>query len=330
MRAIDLFCGIGGFRIALENCGYECVFSSEIDYYAKGIYEANFGEVPRGDITAVDAGDIPSHDLLCAGFPCQSFSIGGNKQGLDDSRGALFYEIIRIAKHHKPPMILLENVPNIRSVDGGKVYAEVLSQLQQAGYYVLPLELNAGHYGFRQNRNRIYFVCTRDKMPYIHIQPRNAFNTLDPLLESAVDERWYVNDNKAVFYPDTIPDKSVGRLAVVGHIRRNMQGYRIYHPKGYALTLTARGGGVGAQSGIYLVGDRLRRLTPLECKRVMGFPDNHIISDGIRGIGQLGNAVIPGMVEMILDRINGRDKDCLIVPEYRPPDKGNKNQLALF
>ncbi len=158
---VDLFSGIGGFRIALERLGLTCVFSSEIDTYARSAYLNSFGDAPAGDIRKIKEQDIPKHDVLCAGFPCQSFSISGKHKGLKDSRGRLFYEIIRIAKHHKPTIILLENVKNILTVDNGKVVNIIESHLTKLGYRLYRSTLNASSFGIPQNRERVYFVCIR-------------------------------------------------------------------------------------------------------------------------------------------------------------------------
>ncbi len=127
-RFIDLFEGLGGFRLALESFGAECVFSSEWDKAAKVVYSKNFGEEPHGDITEINEKDIPPHDILCAGFPCQAFSISGKQRGFEDSRGTLFFDVARIAKHHKPKVLLLENVKNFASHDNGRTL-EIIKKL---------------------------------------------------------------------------------------------------------------------------------------------------------------------------------------------------------
>lgn len=147
LKFIDLFCGIGGFRVALEQRGLQCVFSSEIDKRACEAYKANFGETPHGDITQIDAHDIPSHDILCAGFPCQPFSTAGKQGGISDPRGQLFHEIIRIADFHKPKLLLLENVKHIQRIDDGGVIREIEEALDKIGYEMHFRTLNASNYG---------------------------------------------------------------------------------------------------------------------------------------------------------------------------------------
>ena len=140
-RFIDLFAGIGGIRIPFEELGGECVFSSEWDKFSQITYEANFGEVPHGDITQIDAGDIPSHDLLVGGFPCQAFSQAGLKKGFQDTRGTLFFDIARILKHHKPKAFLLENVKHLRGHDGGKTFTTIVSVLRELGYQTVEYKI---------------------------------------------------------------------------------------------------------------------------------------------------------------------------------------------
>ena len=150
MRAIDLFAGIGGFRLALERAGHECVFASEIDEATCDAYQENFGDRPVGDITQVATEDIPDHDILTAGFPCQAFSTPGYMRGFSDPRGMLFYEIIRIAARYKPNLMVLENVYGILGIDWGAVLRQIMAELKAIGYYVQLLVLNAAHYGFIQ------------------------------------------------------------------------------------------------------------------------------------------------------------------------------------
>ena len=167
-RFIDLFAGIGGFRVALQGKGLKCVYSCEIDKPARDMYKKNFGHFPEGaDILDVNAQDIPEHDILCGGFPCQPFSIAGKKGGLTDDRGQLFFEIIRIVKHHKPKVLLLENVRNILSIDGGGVLDMILDTLNKEGYNVRYALLNASDYGIPQARKRVYFTCIRKDLRYI-------------------------------------------------------------------------------------------------------------------------------------------------------------------
>ena len=151
-RFIDLFAGIGGFRIALESFGANCVFSSEWDKYAQKVYEANFGELPEGDITQISENNIPNHDILCGGFTCQPFSISGKQKGCEDIRGTLFFDIARIVEYHQPKVLFLENVRNFETHDDGKTLKIVKATLRDLGYDVFHKVLNASYFGLPQNR----------------------------------------------------------------------------------------------------------------------------------------------------------------------------------
>ena len=162
MKFIDLFAGIGGFRLALESIGMKCIFSSEIDESAKETYFANFGEYPSGDITKISANKIPEHDILCAGFPCQAFSIAGHRKGFQDTRGTLFFDIERIIKQKKPECIFLENVKGLVSHDKGRTFKIIYKKLKKQGYNIFYKVINSRDYGVPQNRERIYIVGFRN------------------------------------------------------------------------------------------------------------------------------------------------------------------------
>ncbi len=158
---IDLFAGLGGFRLALESFGAQCVYSSEYDKHVREVYKTNFGVYPDGDITLVKEDEIPDHDILCAGFPCQAFSISGKQRGFADSRGTLFFDVARIVKAKKPKVVFLENVKNFASHDGGRTLDVVRSTMKELGYTFYSQVLNAADYGISQRRERIYMLCFR-------------------------------------------------------------------------------------------------------------------------------------------------------------------------
>ena len=155
-KFIDLFAGIGGMRIAFEKVGGECVFSSEWDKFAQLTYQANFGEIPHGDITKVELKEVPKHDVLIGGFPCQPFSNAGLKRGFEDTRGTLFFDVARIIDHRKPSMVLLENVKGFTTHDKGRTMETVKETLEGLGYNVFLRVLNARDFGVPQNRERIF------------------------------------------------------------------------------------------------------------------------------------------------------------------------------
>ena len=166
-KGIDLFCGIGGFRLAMSECNVKCVFSSDNDKFVQETYIANFNEIPTGDIKSVDAKDIPQFDVLTAGFPCQPFSYAGEKKGFNDEiRGTLFFDICRILEYHKPPMVFLENVKGLKSHEGGKTLDIILDKLKQLGYFPHWKILSSLDYGLPQKRERWYCVAFREDVDF--------------------------------------------------------------------------------------------------------------------------------------------------------------------
>ena len=304
-RFIDLFAGIGGFHVALRQEGMNCVFASEIDRDAATAYATNFGQSPAGDITKISVKSIPEHDILCAGFPCQSFSRSGKREGLADERGRLFYEIVRIAKHHKPLVLILENVKTILTIDNGNVRREIYDSLHKIGYRVDHALLNASHFGVPQKRERVYFVAVLNKSPLRFVQPRESKHGKylnEILLPDKQTGHLIVEREDIVFDKPTEQEPALKPIRI-GYLNKGGQGERIYSTNGHAITLSANGGGVGHRTGLYHVNGKVRRLHLDEAKRVMGFDGRHVVSEGLAGYKQLGNAVIPGMVSKIYEGV---------------------------
>ncbi len=298
LRYIDLFCGIGGFRYACKgafnNLGIDgrCVFSSDIDKYAQQAYEANFGEKPVGDITKVDAKNIPDFDLLFGGFPCQAFSICGLMKGFEDkTRGTLFFDIARIIKEKQPQAFVLENVKNLASHDGGKTLQTILETLRdELGYHVDYHLLNALDFGLPQKRERIIIVGSKKpfKMDW-KFRVKNK-KTLEDILEKNVDPKHYaspeiVAKRKAMHTSEIFPS--------IWH--ENKSGNISSYPYSCALRAGA--------SYNYLLVNGERRLTPREMLRLQGFPDEFkIVVSDCQTRKQAGNAIPVNMVEMVIER----------------------------
>jgi len=193
MKFIDLFAGIGGFRLAMESVGATCVFSSEWDKFAQLTYKANFGETPAGDITKIDAEDIPPHDVLCAGFPCQAFSIAGYRKGFEDTRGTMFFEIARIAKHHKPKVLFLENVRGLLSHDKGKTFQVILETLQDLGYKVHYKVLKSKDFGVPQLRPRLFIIAINQPIDFNFPEPLNIKTCVGDVLETEVASKYFLS-----------------------------------------------------------------------------------------------------------------------------------------
>ncbi len=301
---IDLFAGIGGFRIAFQAMQGKCVFSSEIDSFAQKTYEANFGEVPFGDITNIETNQIPQHDILLAGFPCQAFSIAGRRQGFDDTRGTLFFHIARILHDKRPQAFFLENVKGLRSHDRGKTLEVILETLRDELDYFVPEPqiMNAKDFGVPQNRERIFIVGFRKDLgvtEFEYPQPTNqsvSFATVKE--ESPVSTKYYLSTRYLEtlrrhrarherkgngFGFEIVTDDAVANAIVVGGMgkERNL----VYDHRLTDYTPVTRIKGVVNREGI-------RKMTPREWARLQGFPDKfRIIVSDAQAYKQFGNSV---------------------------------------
>jgi len=312
-RFIDLFAGIGGTRLAFEKAGGVCVFSSEIDKYAQQTYYANYDEIPAGDIKKVNENDVPDHDILLAGFPCQPFSISGvsklNSLGkehgfLDETRGTLFFDIARILKAKKPAGFLLENVKNLKSHDKGRTYKIIKNTLEkELDYYIYDKVIDA-RYFVPQHRERIYIVGFKEPLPFDFPEFDDRHPKLRDILEPDPDPKYTLTD----------------------HLWNYLQNYKIKHRKaghgfGYGLadldgitrTLSARYYKDGSEILIPQINSFLdrnpRRLTPRECARLMGFPDTFKIPvSDTQAYKQFGNSVVVPVVSKIAEVI----VDCML------------------
>jgi len=322
-KFIDLFAGIGGFRLALQNLGGKCVFTSEWDKESKRTYKANFGETPFGDITKdITKSYIPDNfDLLCAGFPCQSFSIAGKRGGFEDTRGTLFFDVAEIIKRKKPKAIFLENVKGLRNHNGGKTLETILNVLRNdLDYYVPePQIINAKEFGVPQNRERIYIVGFRKDQGVSSFEyPKSIHKVVtfaDVKEEKVVPTRYYLStqylqtlvNHKARheskgngFGYAIIPDNGIANAIVVGGMGRERN--LVIDNRITDFTPTTHIKGVVNREGI-------RKMTPREWARLQGFPDNYIIPVAdASAYKQFGNSVavpaIQATAKKILKNLN--------------------------
>lgn len=306
---LDLFAGLGGFRLALESYGARCVWSSEWDKQAQDVYEANFGERPNGDITKIKASDVPDHDIVCAGFPCQAFSVSGKMRGFEDARGTLFFDVARIVREKRPKAVFMENVRNFAVHDGGKTLAVVKATMEELGYSFHWAVLNAADFGIPQKRERIYMVCFRKDLgvddKFSFPKPFSLERHVEDFLQYdyEIPERLFIErgDMKLV---DKIPETTSNRTVRVGIVGKGGQGERIYSTKGLAVTFSAYGGGIFSKTGGYLVDGRARKLSPRECARLMGFPDDYKMSRREnQAYQQFGNSVVVDVLQYIAGKI---------------------------
>lgn len=304
LNFIDLFSGIGGFHTALTSLGGTCVFASEINTSACDVYEVNYGMRPLGDIQAIKANAIPEHDILCAGFPCQAFSISGKRKGFSDDSGKLFFQILKIIRYHTPRLIVLENVKNLLTHDEGRTIRVIEARLEAANYTVFKKVISSNDFGVPQLRKRIYIVAFRNDCQVTEFdfpQQRGDRQVVNDILEDNVDDRYWIN--REAEFVDNINElyQNTNRIIRVGSVGQGRQGERIYSPRGLGVTLSSQGGGLGGKTGMYLVGERFRRLTPRECARIMGFPENFQLppTDG-EAYKQLGNSVVVNVLQEIV------------------------------
>lgn len=301
---IDLFAGLGGFRLALESFGAKCVYSSEWDKAVQEVYYKNFNVMPDGDITKVDEKNIPVHDILCAGFPCQAFSISGKQRGFDDSRGTLFFDVARIVRYHKPKIIFLENVKNFAAHDNGNTLKVVVTTLEELGYNVYYKVLNSVDYGIPQKRERIYIVCFRkdiDNKKFTFPTKSKLEKHVIDFLEENPDVTIYNEKKYPIIYNGKLDNEFSNKMIRLGIVNKGGQGERIYSIKGIAATLSAYGGGVFAKTGGYLVNGIVRRLSPRECARIMGYPDTYKITNNkTEAYKQFGNSVVIDVLQYIV------------------------------
>ncbi|MGB1296324.1 MAG: DNA cytosine methyltransferase [Flavobacteriales bacterium] len=317
-KFIDLFAGIGGFRLALQNLKGKCVFTSEWDKYSKQTYRANYGEVPFGDITQQKTKDfIPDEfDVLCAGFPCQAFSIAGKRGGFEDIRGTLFFDVAEIIKTKKPKAIFLENVKGLRSHDKGKTLATILNVLREdLGYFVPePQVINAKDFGVPQNRERIFIVGFRKDLnitEFTYPKPKNKKTTLDHILETdTVSVKYYLSET----YLATLRNHKARHAS-----KGNGFGYEIIDNKGTANAVVC--GGMGRERNLVydfrlkdftpvtkikgnVNREGIRKMTPREWARLQGFPDHYkiVVSDA-QAYKQFGNSVAVPAIQATAKKI---------------------------
>jgi DNA (cytosine-5)-methyltransferase 1 len=291
IRFIDLFCGIGGFHFAAQSLGWECVLSCDIDSHAQKAYEANFNRTPVGDICQVSASQIPDHEVLLAGFPCQPFSICGDRMGFADARGTLFFEIARIIKAKQPKAFVLENVKQLAGHDGGKTLKRILEILRNLGYVVDHKILNAVNFGLPQKRERVLIVGHKLGGEVGWPEKTVAMTPLSKILEKRVDRKHFAS--KMIVAKRKAAHKSKYDLAIW---HENKSGNVSSYPFSCALRAGA--------SYNYLLVNGERRLTPREMLRLQGFPDTFkIVCNDSQTRKQAGNAVPVPMIRAVLEQV---------------------------
>lgn len=314
---IDLFCGVGGIRLGMENAGFKCIFSCDINDECQKTYFENFGELPKGDIKLIDEKSIPSHQILCAGFPCQPFSISGRQKGFADTRGTMFFEICRIIKEKNPPVVMLENVKHLVHHDHGNTLKTIIQNLEDLGYTVSSKVLNALDFGVPQNRERIIIIGSKNgiKFDFTKVKTQKRKKLIDFLdkdgkFEFLREDSYTLLENpkqqKSGLIFAGYRNKSIRKIGIregTEYLSRvHKQPNRIYSVLGSHPTLPSQ-----EPSGrffILLENGKVRKLTLNECWRIMGFPENYKkISSTAEQYKQLGNSVCVPMIAAVAEQI---------------------------
>lgn len=294
VRFVDLFCGIGGFRLAAEGAcrevgaASECVFSCDVDAECRRTYQANFGEVPTGDVRSFPADAVPDHDLLLAGFPCQPFSIIGSRKGFEDARGTLFFEIAKILEAKKPSALALENVKLLARHNRGRTLNRILETLNELGYHADYRVLNALDFGLPQKRERVFIVGFREPTRVEWPEGGVPMTALGDLLEPEVPRKFYASERirkrrRSKLRPTAEP--------TIWH--ENKSGHLSAYPFSCALRAGA--------SHNYLLVNGERRLTPREMLRLQGFPDSfRVVSSYSQTKKQVGNSLPVPVAEAVI------------------------------
>ena len=335
IKFIELFAGIGGFRYGLGCCpenqgqgvqgirnqregnseqldigsnGFACVYANEWDKYAAQIYRRHYGEIDERDITTVDVSETPDHDLLTAGFPCQAFSVAGKRLGFEDTRGTLFFEIARILKSKRPGHFLLENVKGLLSHEEGKTFQTILGILSDLGYRCEWMVLNSKHFGVPQNRERVFVIghlggeCGGKVFPVngTHNQTLRYYQgDVSGKGYSSQQDRVYLEHGLMATLPSTRTENKTNIAVNVQNgelkIRQDESCLDANYFKGID--------NHQARTGV-LEGTRIRRLTPIECERLQGFPDGW--TEGVSDTQRykcLGNAVTTNVITAIGEKL---------------------------
>lgn len=300
---IDLFAGIGGTRLGFESAGCNCIFSSEWNAQAQNTYEANFGDLPEGDITKIPYDKIPKHDILVAGFPCQPFSIAGvSKKNslnrphgfLDQTQGTLFFEIARIIKEKRPRVFLLENVKNLKSHDKGRTFKIIMDTLQKELGYTVYYKVIDARKVVPQHRERIFIVGFRDPVLFSFPEIKDKQPRLKDILEANVDKRYTLSSHLWKYLQD---------YAERHRQKGNGFGFGMADLNGVSRTLSARYYKDGSEI-LIPNGGNPRRLTPRECARLMGFPESYkIVVSDTQAYKQFGNSVVVPVIRILAKAI---------------------------
>ena len=311
IRYIDLFCGLGAFHTAFNgpSTPFQCIMACDINETVRKIYQQNYNLEPKADIRQIKPEEIPDFEILCAGFPCQPFSIAGNGEGFQDrEKGNLFYDILKIIDAKKPPMCILENVKNLETHDNGNTYATIRTELTTRGYQITSKVMNAANYGSPQARQRIFIVATKDR-PFTLPQGTSPATPVSSIIDTTIRrddidrEKYELKEKKTKASPGKphILYDVISRQTKKG----GRQGERVYSIDSVGITVCASSGGPGAKTGLYKVDEQLRRLSVKETLGMFGFP----LTYNFTSVSQeealfcLGNSIVVQVIQAFVPNI---------------------------
>ena len=309
LKYIDLFCGLGAFHTAFNNINasqsktkYECVLACDINENVRNIYQENYNLKPHGDINSLNIDTIPDFDILCAGFPCQPFSIAGNQKGFqDETRGNLFYKILEIVDKKQPETLILENVKNLHTIHNGETFKVIKESLVARGYNVSYKVIDSRYYGCPQSRQRIYIICNKTT----HYKFREIKAPIVPVSTIIDDSVTDFFDYTPKYFLKPCTGNSMMKYYLINKATGNggRQGERVYNLDKCGPTICATSGGPGAKTGLYDFNGKIRKLNVTECLRMFGFSDDYkydTLANKSDMLFYLGNSIVVNVIEQLI------------------------------
>ena len=308
VKYVDLFCGLGAFHTAfnrnniLNNIKYTCVLACDINEGVRNIYEENYGIKPEGDINKINIDTMPDFHILCAGFPCQPFSIAGNKRGFQDKiQGNLFYKILELIDKKQPETLMLENVKNLHTIHKGETFKIIKNELETRGYNVSYKVIDSRYYNSPQSRQRIYIICNKDR-EYKFRKINNPIVPVSTIIDNSITDFF---DFTEKYKLEKCSGKSMMKYKLINKKsgKGGRQGERIYDIKKCGPTICASSGGPGAKTGLYYFDGKIRTLSIVETLKMFGFDHSYkyeSLSNKKKMLFYLGNSIVVNVLEELI------------------------------
>ena len=309
VKYIDLFCGLGAFHTAFNrnniiqnDVNYTCVLASDIDEGVRNIYQENYGLTPEGDINKINIDTMPDFDILCAGFPCQPFSIAGNKKGFEDeTRGNLFYKILEIIDKKQPQTLMLENVKNLHTIHNGETFKFIKNEIEKRGYIVSYKVIDSRYYNSPQSRQRVYIICDKSK-EYNFKDVKNPIVPVSSIIDNSITSFLSYEDKYTL---EKCSEKSMMKYKLMNKKsgKGGRQGERVYRTTTCGPTICASSGGLGAKTGLYDFDGKIRTLTVNETLKMFGYDASYkyeTLTNKGKMLFYLGNSIVVNVVEQLI------------------------------